>query len=48
MAMRQTKGLYKSLIGTEEQPNELAPLANGVSIDNYIFCTDFCTEFLRR
>ena len=29
MAMMQTKGLYKSLLGTEEQPNEPAPLANG-------------------
>ena len=27
----QTKGLYKSLPGTEEQPNEPAPLANGAS-----------------
>ena len=30
-AMRQTKGLYKSLIGTEEQPNETASLANETS-----------------
>ena len=33
MAMMQTKGLYKSLLGTEEQPNEPAPLANGTSND---------------
>ena len=33
MAMMQTKGLYKSLLGTEEQPNEPAPLANGASND---------------
>ena len=33
MAMMQTKGLYKSLLGTEEQPNEPAPLANGASSD---------------
>ena len=32
-AMMQTKGLYKSLLGTEEQPNEPAPLANGASND---------------
>ena len=31
--MMQTKGLYKSLLGTEEQPNEPAPLANGASDD---------------
>ena len=31
--MMQTKGLYKSLLGTEEQPNEPAPLANGASND---------------
>ena len=31
--MMQTKGLYKSLLRTEEQPNELAPLANGTSND---------------
>ena len=31
MAMMQTKGPYKSLLGTEEQPNEPAPLANGAS-----------------
>ena len=31
MAMLQTKGLYKSLLGTEEQPNEPAPLANGAT-----------------
>ena len=29
----QTKGLYKSLLGTEEQPMEPAPLANGASND---------------
>ena len=28
MAMMQTKGLYKSLLGTEKQPNEPAPQAN--------------------
>ena len=33
MAMMQTKGLYKSLPGTEERPNEPAPLANGASND---------------
>ena len=33
MAMMQTKGLYKSLLPTEEQPNKPAPLANGVSYD---------------
>ena len=33
MAMMQTKGLYKSLLGTAEQPNEPAPLANGASND---------------
>ena len=31
--MTQTKGHYKSLPGTEEQPNEPAPLANGASND---------------
>ena len=31
--MSQTKGLYKSLHGTEDQPNEPAPLANGVNND---------------
>ena len=31
--MMQTKGLYKSLLGTEEQPNEPAPLAIGASND---------------
>ena len=31
--MMQTKGLYKSLLGTEEQPNEPALLANGASND---------------
>ena len=29
----QTKGLYKLLLGTEEKPNEPAPLANGASND---------------
>ena len=33
VAMMKTKGLYKSLLGTEEQPNEPAPLANGASND---------------
>ena len=33
--MMQTKGLYKSLLGTEEQPNEPATLANGASKDKY-------------
>ena len=33
MATMQKKGLYKSLLGTEEQPNEPAPLANGASND---------------
>ena len=33
VAMMQTKGLYKSLLGTEEQPNEPAPPANGASND---------------
>ena len=33
MAMMQTKGLYKSLLATEEQPNEPAPLANEASSD---------------
>ena len=33
VAMMQTKGLHKSLLGTEEQPNEHAPLANGASND---------------
>ena len=33
VAMMQTKGLYKSLLWTEEQPNEPAPLANGASND---------------
>ena len=33
VAMIQTKGLYKSLLGTEEQPNEPAPLANGATND---------------
>ena len=34
VAMMKAKGLYKSLIGSEEQPNEPAPLANGVSNDD--------------
>ena len=33
MAMMQTKGLYNSLLGSKEQPNEPAPLANGASIN---------------
>ena len=33
VAMMQTKGLYKSLKGTEEQPNEPALIANGASND---------------
>ena len=33
VAMMQTKVIYKSLLGTEEQPNEPAPLANGASND---------------
>ena len=33
VAMMQTKGLYKSLLGTEYQPKEPAPLANGGSDD---------------
>ena len=33
MAMMQTKGLYKSLLGTEEQPNEPAPLAKKATND---------------
>ena len=33
VAMMQTKGLYKSLLGTEEQPTEPAPLTNGASND---------------
>ena len=31
--MMQTKGIYKSLLGTEEHSNEPAPLANGASND---------------
>ena len=31
--MMQTKGLYNSLLGTEEQPSEPAPLANAASND---------------
>ena len=33
MAMMQTKRLYKSLLRTEEQPNEPVPLANAASND---------------
>ena len=33
VTMMQTKGLYKSLLGTEEQPIEPAPLAIGASND---------------
>ena len=33
VAMIKTKGLYKSLPGIEQQPNEPAPLANGASND---------------
>ena len=33
MAIMQTKGPYKSLLGTEEQPNEPVPLANGATND---------------
>ena len=33
VTITQTKGLYKSLLRTEEQPNEPAPLANGASND---------------
>ena len=33
VTMMQTKELYKSLLGTEEQPNEPASLANGASND---------------
>ena len=33
VAMMQTKGLYKSLLGREEQPKEPALLANGTSND---------------
>ena len=31
VTLMQIKGLYKTLLETEEQPNQLAPLANGVS-----------------
>ena len=31
--MMQTKGLYKSLLGTEEQPNDSLLLADGASND---------------
>ena len=30
--MMKTKGLYKPLVGTEEQPNEPVPLANGAPV----------------
>ena len=33
LAMMQTKRLYKSLLGTEQQPKEPAPLANEASND---------------
>ena len=33
--MMQTKEHYKSLLWTEEQPNEPAPLANGASKKNH-------------
>ena len=33
VALMQTKGLYKSLLGSKEQPNEPAPLGNGASND---------------
>ena len=33
VAMRLLKGLHKSLLVTEEQPNEPGPLANGASND---------------
>ena len=33
VAMMQMKGLYKPLLGTEEQPKEPAPLTNGASND---------------
>ena len=33
VAMMQTKGLYKSILGTKEQPHEPAPLANGACND---------------
>ena len=33
VAMMHAKGLYKSLLGTEEQPSEPAPLANGATND---------------
>ena len=33
LSMMQKKGLYKSPLGTEEQPNEPAPLANGATND---------------
>ena len=33
MAMMQTKGLYKSQLGTKDQTNEHAPLATGVGND---------------
>ena len=31
VAMMKTKRLYESLLGTEDQPNEPEPLANGAS-----------------
>ena len=45
VAGMQTKGLYKSLLWTEEQPNEPAPLANGESNDkkkNHKMLKDAC------
>ena len=33
LAIMQTKGLYKSLVGTEEQLNDPTPLVNGASND---------------
>ena len=46
MAMMQTKGLYKSLLGTEEQLNEPAPLANGTRNDekNHKVLKDACEK----
>ena len=43
--MMQTKGLYKSLLGTEKQPNEPAPLANRARNDemkNHKVLKDAC------
>ena len=44
-AMMQTKGLYKSLLETDEHPNEPVPLANGASNDkkkNHNVLKDAC------